>query len=146
MEQKKIKRKLIINKEFQYKFGLYLIIPVVVSLSIFWIGLELFFSRMNKLGQDSALAADHPFYTFIKIQKTDLSQSVLVAGVLISLVMLIWGLYVSRRIVGPIKKLHIHLDSINNQDELGKELEFRKNDFFQEIPVALNDMVKRVKK
>ncbi len=146
MEQKKIKRKLIINKEFQYKFGLYLIVPVLLSLSIFWIGLELFFSRMNALGQASSLPPDHPFYTFIKIQKTDLSQSVLVAGVLISIVMLVWGLYVSRRIVGPIKKLHIHLDSINNQDELGKELEFRKNDFFQEIPVALNDMVKRVKK
>lgn len=146
MENKKIKRKLIINKEFQYKFGLYLIVPVLLSLSIFWIGLELFFSRMNALGQASSLPADHPFYTFIKIQKTDLSQSILVAGILISIVMLIWGLYVSRRIVGPIKKLQIHLDAISNQEELSKELEFRKNDFFQEIPVALNNMVKRIKK
>ncbi len=146
MEKKKVKRKLIINKEFQYKFGLYLIVPVLLSLSIFWIGLELFFSRMNALGQASSLPVDHPFYTFIKIQKTDLSQSILVAGILISIVMLIWGLYVSRRIVGPIKKLQIHLDAINNQDDLAKELELRKADFFQEIPLALNEMVKRIKK
>lgn len=146
MEKKQITRKLIINKEFQYKFGLYLILPVVISLSIFWIGLELFFRRMIELGQTSSLPEGHPFYTFIKIQKTDLSQSVLVAGVLISIVMLIWGLYVSRRIVGPIKKLQLHLDSMKSHDDLGKELEFRKADFFQEIPTALNDMVKRIKK
>ena len=146
MEKKQIQRKLIINKEFQYKFGLYLIVPVVVSLSIFWIGLELFFRKMVELGQASSLPEGHDFYRFIQIQKTDLSQSILVAGVLISLVMLIWGFYVSRRIVGPIKKLQIHLDAIKNQSDLDKELEFRKADFFQEIPVALNNMVKRIKK
>ena len=146
MDKKLVKRKLIINKEFQYKFGLYLIVPVVVSLSIFWIGLELFFRRMTELGQMSSLPEGHPFYVFNQIQKKDLSESVLVAGVLISLVMLIWGLYVSRRIVGPIKKLQLHLDAIKNQSDLEKELEFRKADFFQEIPVALNDMAKRIKK
>lgn len=146
MDNKKITRKLIINKEFQYKFGLYLILPVVVSLSIFWISLELFFRRMQELGQDSSLPEGHPFYTFIKIQKTDLSQSILVAGLLISIVMLIWGFYISRRIVGPIKKLQLHLDSIQNQDDLKNELEFRKADFFQEIPKALNDMAQRIKK
>ncbi len=146
MEKKQINRKLIINKEFQYKFGLYLIVPVMVSLSIFWIGLELFFRRMTELGQTSSLPEGHPFYVFIQIQKTDLSQSVIVAGVLISLVMLIWGFFVSRRIVGPIKKLQLHLDAIKNQSDLERELEFRKADFFQEIPTALNDMVKRIKK
>ncbi len=146
MEKKHVSRKLIINKNFQYKFGVLLIAPVIISLSIFWIGLELFFRRMNEMGQKSALAEGHPFYTFINIQKEDLTESVLVAGVLISLVMLIWGFYVSRRIVGPIKKLQIHLDAIKNQSDLDKELEFRKADFFQEIPVALNNMVKRIKK
>ncbi len=146
MQKKQISRKLIINKEFQYKFGLLLIAPVIISLSIFWVGLEMFFRRMNEMGKKSALAEGHPFYTFINIQKEDLSESVLVAGVLISLVMLIWGLYVSRRIVGPIKKLQIYLDAITTEDDLKKDLEFRKADFFQEIPVALNDMVKRIKK
>ena len=146
MEKKQISRKLIINKAFQYKFGLYLIVPVVISLSIFWIGLELFFRRMSELGQSSSLLEGHPFYVFIQIQKTDLSQSIFIAGVLISLVMLVWGLFVSRRIVGPIKKLQLHLDSIRSQDDLNIKLEFRKEDFFQEIPITLNEMSERIKK
>ena len=146
MEKKQVQRKLIIDKEFQYKFGLYLIVPVVVALSIFWISLEIFFRKMIELGQTSALQEDHPFYTFIKIQKQDLNQIVLISGVLISIAMLTWGFYVSRRIVGPLKKLHQHLESVKNYNDLSNELEFRKADFFQEIPMALNEMAKRIKR
>ena len=122
-----------------------MVIPVLVSLGIFWLSTEYFFYKMLELGRNSNLQAEHPFYTFISVQKKDLSTIIFLGGLFLSMIIIFWGLILSRQIAGPILKLQIYLDKINTLEGLEK-LSFRKNDFFQEISASFNAFILRIKK
>jgi hypothetical protein len=131
----------LINKNFQFKFCLFLMIPILLSQLIFWVCIEYFFHKMITLGQSSNLPAGHPFYSFISVQKNDLTIIVLLASIALAVGIFIWGILLSHRISGPLYHLKKYLDE-SNPEEI-RPLKFRKNDFFQEIPESFNKFVKR---
>ncbi len=54
------------------------------------------------------------------------------------------GLIVSNRVVGPIFKLVREMELLDTTGEL-RELQFRKNDYFQDVAVSYNKIIARLR-
>lgn len=141
-----IKRKIIlINKDFQIRFSLMLLIPIAIIQIIFWIVIELFFYKMIEFGKEHQLPAGHNFYKLLLLQKKEFAIILLASSIIVAIIMFIWGIYMSHRIAGPLYKLEKHLNEIKDINELKlKKLSFRKKDFFQTIPETFNRFIGRM--
>jgi len=62
-------------------------------------------------------------------------------ALLISGVVMIWGLLVSHKIAGPMKKLNQRLCEMAKDKQKIGEIHFREKDFFKEIPDSFNRFV-----
>jgi hypothetical protein len=140
----KFRRTYLINKEFQLKFCMFLMIPILLSQLIFWICIEYFFHKMISLGQSSNLPVGHPFYSFISVQKNDLTMIVLFASIALAFCIFIWGIVLSHRISGPLYHLKKYMDDSSAETIKSRPLRFRKGDFFQELPGSFNNFVKKI--
>ena len=146
-QEKPKRRRILINKNFQLKFSFFLLIPIIIIQNIFWISIEFFFKNMIHEGNIRNLPEGHSFYTLLAYQKKELLVILIFSSIIVSIIMFIWGLYISRRIAGPLYKLEMYLNASKSLDEVvNKKLEFRKSDFFLNIPEAFNQIIKRIKK
>lgn len=140
----KFRKTYLINKSFQLKFCLFLMIPILLSQLIFWICIEYFFHKMIMLGQTSNLPAGHPFYSFISVQKNDLTLIVLLASIALAVIIFVWGILLSHRISGPLYHLKKYMDEADIETVRTRPLKFRKGDFFHEIPESFNKFIKKI--
>lgn len=136
-------RKFLINPKFQIAF---LTINVVLSVSfslVFWLAVKKSFSEFKEMGRSAALPPNHVFFTFIEKQESNLNMTMLFAFLLIFSIGLLFSLWFSHRIAGPIHRLCNALEEMQKNKKL-KAITFRKNDFFLEIPEAFNNMTTEV--
>ena len=146
-QQKPKRRRILINKTFQLKFSFFLLIPIIIIQNIFWISIEFFFKNMIREGNIRNLPEGHSFYSLLAYQKKELLVILVFSSIIVSIIMFIWGLYISRRIAGPLYKLEMYLNESKTLEEVvNKKLEFRKSDFFLNIPEAFNHFIQRIKK
>lgn len=143
VRKSRFRQRYLINKEFQLKFCLFLMIPILLSQLIFWICIEYFFHKMIAIGQNSNLPAGHPFYSFISVQKNDLTMIVLLASIALAICIFVWGIVLSHRISGPLYQLKKYMDENTLESTKSRPLKFRKGDFFQEIPDSFNKFVSK---
>jgi methyl-accepting chemotaxis protein len=99
---------------------------------------------MIVIGQTSNLPAGHPFYSFISVQKNDLTMIVLLASIALAVGIFVWGIVVSHSISGPLYHLKKYMDEANSETVKTRPLNFRKDDFFQELPESFNKFVKKI--
>lgn len=134
------KRKiLLINPRFQIKFTLYLFLPMFVSISIFWMSIELLFYRMITFGKNSNLPEGHAYYSVLSMQKREFEMILFFLSLVLFVIFSYWGILFSHRIAGPLYKLNKYFKEKNTIDEVRKSpIFFRKKDFFLEVPDSIN--------
>ena len=119
----------LINKKFQYKFILYTFIPSAFSMFLFYSSLHFYFSKSLEQGIAMGLPTEHPYFSLISDQMKFLNTLFLVCGVSSFIFFIIWGIFISHKIAGP----------------LYQQIKFRPGDFFLEIPEAINGWINRSK-
>lgn len=141
-------RKLTFRKNFLIypKFQLLLIgcniaIMTMGFLTIY-LGLHHFFAQLHARGVDSGLSLDHYYFIFLGGQSRQLYGLVGGAYVLSTLISSLFTLYLSQKIAGPILRLKSYFNGIEKGAAL-KELQFRKGDFFEELPQTINEALKK---
>ena len=77
---------------------------------------------------------------FIEDQMMQMNSVFLVMAILTGVILLLAGILISHRIAEAMYRLNQDLRMMADKKEL-RSLEFRKKDFFQEIPEAFNMVV-----
>ncbi|MGB0454602.1 MAG: hypothetical protein ACPGJV_12915 [Bacteriovoracaceae bacterium] len=129
----------LINPKFQWRFMGYVILTVVFSVSIIFLSNYFFFESFLAKGQALGLPEDHAFFVLIKEQRSLMTKIFFSVSSVISFIIGLWGMFFSHRIAGPLFRLRRHF--VDAEREGKKKLgpvNFRENDFFQDIPEALN--------
>ena len=141
----KKKKIILINSRFQIKFVLYLFLPTFVSICLFWMSIELLFYRMISFGKKSNLPEGHGYYTLLSVQKREFEIILIFLSLLLFAIFSYWGLLFSHRIAGPLYHLNKYFNEKKTLNEVkNSPINFRKKDFFRELPDSINDFFKRV--
>ncbi len=140
------RKKIIVNKEFQYRYIGNVLVPVIILQVILWGSVQYFFNKMKNLGLNSGFQENHPFFKFVEVQRSDLSLIILFAGIAMTIALFVWSIYMSHRIAGPLVKFENMLSQLQNLEEAKtKKLVFRQNDYFKSLAQKYNDFVERLK-
>lgn len=136
------RRNYIINRNFQFKFILYTLIPSAFCFIIFYFSLNIYFSKLVDQGVVTGLPADHPYFSLIADQKNLMQSLFLICSSFTLLFYIFWGVFISHKIAGPLYRLTKFFQESNGK-AFDRKLSFRPGDFFLEIPIAINEwMVK----
>ena len=129
---------LVINKSFQYRFLLFTFTVLFVT-AIF-----LFFSKFQKIGNTIGLSTDHIFFRFISEQQETMNIVFLITILVVTILFGFLGLMFSNWIAGPLYRLNRHMSDIAQGKDIGP-VKFRNNDFFPELVISFNQMIKKLK-
>ena len=131
----------LINKPFQLSiigwFSFLAFLMVIVFYTTIWY----FFYNFKKEAASAGLPPGHVFFTFLNEQKMAIDHIFIFSSSLAILLIVIGGLILSHKVAGPIYQLTEHLKKHSKENI--PPLQFRKGDYFMEIPDALNDFIKR---
>ena len=145
------RRKYIINLDFQGSFiqkSLFIAFTINV---IFYFALEFIFIKFNIYGESLQHDARVKFYTFLKDQKEILNLTFLYVGSITAFSIVLWGIFQSHRIAGPLFNLKLQLKKIRSAKDL-KDLsevgatKFRANDYFHDLAEEYNQSIQHINK
>ncbi len=134
-------KKFLINPDFQIQFMLSLAIISILSMSIIYIANDYFFQSYLAKGQALNLPPDHPFFLMIHEQKKFMAKVFITVAASITTIVALWGLFFSHKIAGPLFRLNQYFKKATEKRELQDKIYFREDDFFHEIPAAINQYV-----
>ncbi len=137
------RKNLLIYPKFQLTF---LFVNLVILLStILFVKIQISrtYEYLGKLGAEANLEKGHPYYGFVSLQETTLTQNLWIATVVSAIISIILTLILSHRISGPFTRLKSYFKAITETAEV-KPLKFRKGDFFSDVPQIINDAFKKV--
>ncbi len=141
----RLKRNFLINRDFQFKFIIYTLVPSVFCLVIFYNSLSVYFSKLRNQGIEMQLTSDHPYFSLLQDQQ-ELMNSLFISSAIFSMIFfVIWGILISHKIAGPLYRLTNFFKNANG-DKFEKKLSFRPGDFFLEIPDAINEWIDKSQK
>lgn len=131
---------LLINPKFQLSiiasfFSLALLACGVLYVGIYWI-----FQQSLEHALQSGLAKDQAYLTFLHWQKQQFDLAFLFAAIVLSFAIVIGGTLLSHKIAGPIYRFTKYLQEQKSQRPPGP-LNFRKGDYFSEIPGLFNEFL-----
>jgi sensor histidine kinase YesM len=95
------------------------------------------------MGESFAIPASNPFFTFILQQKEIMDSILLKTSSALNIFIIIYGIFYSHRIFGPILRFRLEINKINSIEDLCK-IQLRKKDYFKEVADEYNQMVTRV--
>jgi hypothetical protein len=95
------------------------------------------YHHLLEMGAAAQLAPEHPFFKLIEYQTRDLwfNMSLAYGGAI--LVSSLVTLQLSNKLAGPIVRLKGFFTRIGDSGRVGERLDFRKNDFFSELPAEI---------
>jgi hypothetical protein len=132
--------KLLTDPPFQLRFIISgACAAMVVSLAYFS-ATTYFFWKLKHIGQSIGLPPDHIFFRFLDGQKFHLDLFLLVTTVCVVVLLSLWGLYLSNRVVGPLGRLKKYLEDFRD-GKTNEPLTFREGDYFQDLPRTLNEAI-----
>ncbi|MDO9181435.1 MAG: hypothetical protein Q7U04_03460 [Bacteriovorax sp.] len=138
-------KKFLINTDFQIQFIASLLLISIVSMSIIYLANDYFFHTYMQKGQLLNLPPDHPYFLMIHEQKRFMTKVFIAVALSISSVAIVWGLFYSHKIAGPLYRLQKYFtDAAALNTELRSKIYFRDNDFFQEVPDSINRYIDSV--
>ena len=139
------KRNFLINPEFQLNFMGYTVGMAAVIIAIFYVANIYFFMRFAEKGKEIGLPPEHIFFQFLRDQHRTMDIIFLVTAGFAFIFLSAYGFYLSHRVAGALRRFENHLNEISTTGDV-KDLKFRKNDYFQELPVAFNNFLKRTRR
>lgn len=132
-------KKFLINTDFQIQFIASLLLISIVSMSIIYLANDYFFHSYMQKGQVLNLPPDHPYFLMIYEQKKFMTKVFIAVALSISSVTVIWGLFYSHKIAGPLYRLQRYFTAAAIESTaLKNKIYFRDDDFFQEVPDSIN--------
>ena len=134
------RKKLLIDPHFQLRFLGYSISTALLVTVVFFTANRIFFWMFAQKGRDLGLPQDHIFFRFIEQQRWTMDVISVVTAFVVSALLVAYGLYFSNRIAGPIHHLKHFLRQRLEGDKTGA-LQFRKNDFFPELPNLIEQVL-----
>lgn len=129
--------KFIINPAFQWRFIIFMTGVALIILSISYFSNQFFFNEFDKLADQLQFPTEHPYREFLSIQKEKLHSVFATAAIITMFFMVIASAYYSHKIAGPIYRIIKSLNEIT-ETKNKKEIIIREDDFFQELPEAIN--------
>ena len=131
-------RKFFINPSFQKKFMSFVLSSVIISMGVMYGANWVFFNKFITYGEKLNLPQNHPFYRLLLEQQEFMTTVFLISSFILCLSLAVAGLFFSHRIAGPLFRLNKVFSDAHAKDIQLKEIHFRHDDFFQEVPVAIN--------
>ena len=105
-------------------------------------------NKMRELGIANKMPSKHPYFGFLNLLEADLNKYLLIGAAIGVLISAIITLLLSHKMAGPIVRLRGYFKDISEtypQKDF-QELQFRKNDFFADLPPHINQAVEKIKK
>ena len=140
MKKAPFRRQYIVNPKFQYTFMGVMLLLAVITITAFYISQHIFFSQFDQVAMKLRYAADHPFREFLNHQRSTLKDLFIVSAIVNFIAIVAIGAFMSNRIAGPVYRICKTLAEIKQSGTI-KEITIRKNDFFQELPEAINQVL-----
>ena len=131
-------KKFLINAPFQKKFMGFILASVIVSMGVMHGANWVFFNRFMNYGENLNLPSNHPFYRLLLEQQEFMTIVFVVSSVILSIILCTFGLFFSHRIAGPIYRIQKVFNEASQDNQRIDRIKFRHDDFFQEIPTAMN--------
>jgi len=139
---KKFKRRqYLVNPGFQLRFMLYLSIAVSIGLAILYLSNYFYFDVLSSEGRELGLDPSHPYYEFIQDQRRLLNRTYLIVSVAVFIGLMIFGLFLSHRVAGPIYRIESYLKQVTKGEVHLRPVTLRKGDFFPELADIVNDTI-----
>ena len=102
-------------------------------------------SRFKELGKTIQLNPDHSFFKLIEVQSANLYSSLILSFLFMLGLSGFITLVLSHRLAGPIVRLKSYLKEIASTGAVPAKLQFRKGDYFWDIPEVVNEAFDAVK-
>ena len=135
----KSRRKLkLISPKFQIKFIIFFSAFLVISFLTSAIIVNLFFLKLKSLAMTTGMDTDSVIYNFIDKQQFDLNTMMAITGSATLIIFIAAIIYFSHRIAGGIYRVVEDLKMIAGGKKELHKLKVRENDYFQELPEAIN--------
>lgn len=140
--KKQRRTKFIVYPKFQYT----LIIVNLMTLSLFTFAtFNLIYFSFNKListGNEAGLNPSHPFFTFVENQRSEIFTTLGIGLTVFFILSSIVITYFSHKLAGPLVRLKEYLIA-EKHNHKQSPLEFRKNDYFSELPEIINNALEK---
>lgn len=129
---------------FQFTLIISNVIVSVISMFIIHYKMIEFFEKLKQVGERANLPLSNPYFEFISYSKeimlTNLNWALGFSVFLSTAV----SVYLSHKAVGPIYRLKTFFIQINNGENKG-EVNFRKGDYFSDLPAIINSAISKLK-
>lgn len=145
-QKKRFLKSLWIYPKFQASLvGVQLAVAMIAG-GIIWLGMDQVFRSLVDSGRNAGYGFDHPYFQLIRNQR-GLFESILGRALLAAfLVASLANIVLSHRLAGPIVRLRGYFQAIVQRGARDlKPLQFRKGDFFGEVPAEVNQGIQRIR-
>ena len=138
------RKKYLINPKFQLSFVFMCLLPATVTIVTFFSFIQYYFFKLFMEGKELGLPLDHPYFMLLSDQRILLAKIFVFFMILVTILYLVWGIWISHKIAGPIYRLEKYLKSLTDIPE--SDLKFREGDYFLEIPESFNEWLRKIRK
>ncbi|MGE3611643.1 MAG: hypothetical protein AB7I27_18785 [Bacteriovoracaceae bacterium] len=137
------RRKYLINPHFQWDIIIKFTLLFALNTLIFCIGVSYFFEKISSQG--AAVQQPGQYFQGMNNQYYLMTITLILVSFINLIIFILFGIYLSNKIAGPLYRLRVHLEQMTKLEEL-KEVQFRKDDYFKELENGFNTFIKRIKK
>lgn len=127
-----------VNPVFQSRVILFGITISMGTLLVIYIAQQYFFYKNLQMLTEAGIPVGHPVYSFVNSQSGYMNFVFLIVSVIALLLSCAVGAVLSHRVAGPLHRLKNHLLE-TAQGRAPKPIQFRENDYFQELANAYNE-------
>jgi hypothetical protein len=138
-------KRYLVHPRFQLKFIGWMLAIAALCLVLIYCSNLIFLNKLVLIGNNLQLPANHPFFQFISEQEKILLRVFAWTAVGVVMITVGGGLLLSHRIAGPIDRIERHIDGVLSKNKI-KEMRFRKKDFFPELAVQVNLLIRRIER
>ena len=135
-----LRKKYITGEPMQIKYLMLLVLSMLIPL--LFVGGCLYFLIFNIMAEQLGIPEYVAYNLFPVIKKINLI--LLVGFPPFMLLLLLWGVIVSHRIVGPLKRLKAELDNMAKSGDYTKRLKVRKYDDLKGLIDSINNVLGKV--
>lgn len=140
------RRQYLVNPAFQLRFMFYIAIALFLGLLTLYISNFYYYDLLISEGKEIGLDESHPYFEFIEDQRALLNKVFAAVSLLVFLSLMIFGLFLSHRIAGPIYRIERYLIEVAAGNESLAPVKLRDGDFFPEIAGIVNNTINHFEK
>lgn len=141
---------MIIHRPFQMELmRKFLFVALLINAILYCVNIYVYF-KFNEYGESLVHQESQQFYQFFQVQIKILNKAFLASAICSTMVLAVYGIFLSHRIAGPLYNLKNHFKRIQQSKKPG-DLEdlpisrFRSSDYFHDLSSEYNLALKQLK-